>query len=89
MDLETILTRAVAEKATDIHLQSGRPPYIRVGAELQPLALPHIQTADLQAWSKETGSAVAGNAVKAGTDRIGHCAYCTLCRLCRKKKIRY
>ena len=55
MELETILTRAVAEKATDIHLQSGRPPYIRVGAELQPLALPHIQTADLQAWSKETG----------------------------------
>ena len=35
-DLDTILTKAVKDGASDIHLKVGLPPFFRINKRLQP-----------------------------------------------------
>ncbi len=49
MDLVAILTRAVEEGASDIHLKLGQPPVVRMDGQLAPLGdLPPLSEQDLE-----------------------------------------
>lgn len=40
VDVDELLAKAKAERATDLHLVGGRPPMARIGGELRPIADP-------------------------------------------------
>ena len=40
MTLHELLALAVGQKASDLHLSSGLPPFLRIHGRLQPLARP-------------------------------------------------
>lgn len=44
MDLPAILRFAVTNGASDVHLQSGSPPIVRIQGQMRPLDVPTLQT---------------------------------------------
>jgi len=46
MNLQTLLTEAVNQKASDLHLVTGAPPIVRVDGRLEPLEYPVLSPQD-------------------------------------------
>src|ERR1700716_1783008 len=49
MDISELLAFVVKNKASDLHLSAGRPPMIRVPADVRPITLPPMEHKDVHA----------------------------------------
>ncbi|MDO8732072.1 MAG: PilT/PilU family type 4a pilus ATPase [Actinomycetota bacterium] len=61
VELEQILTAAVALGASDVHVRAGAPPLLRVSGQLFPLDLPDL--------TEQDASALVGQAMTSGADQ--------------------
>jgi len=48
VNINILIEQMKGQRASDLHLRAGSPPYIRVDNDLQPLDLPAMTAADLQ-----------------------------------------
>ena len=46
VDLDTLLSDAVARQASDLHLKVDVPPYLRIDGVLRPMDMPPLTAAD-------------------------------------------
>ncbi len=53
MDIESLLSKTIKEKASDLHLIAGLPPHIRVDGILQPIGNEVISAKEIDAICKE------------------------------------
>lgn len=60
MDIAAVLAAAVQSQASDIHLQEGRLPLLRLGAELFPWGNHRVGGEDISAWLQALGQPFDG-----------------------------
>ena len=60
MDIAAVLAAAVQAQASDVHLQEGRLPLLRLGAELFPWGNHRVGGEDISAWLQTLGQPFDG-----------------------------
>lgn len=60
MDIAAVLAAAVQSKASDVHLQEGRLPLLRLGAELFPWGNHRVGGEEISAWLQALGQPFDG-----------------------------